>query len=347
LLIAVVAIATVALPTAHADDPFAFLGPAIQISAADRARVERGDTIVNILPSRPHEVALVAITPTTMTPERLVQWIADVERLKATPVNVVHHVKHLSPQPALEEFAALELPPDDIRDIRNCRPGSCDVKLTEPEMARMRDAMQKAGGGWLARGNAVFREIAHDRVTSYLAGGLAALGPYADGHGEPSRAAAFATLVSNSPYLRKVPSLLAMLDHPRATGPEITSYTYWSVEQLGAKAVASATQTIITTSADPAGPVVAAAGKQIYATHYSSASLNMTSLVRRPGSGGAPYYLVVVNRTTIDAVGGMFGAITRRVIEGRMKRDAPGLVATFRRRIEAGPPGERRRATLN
>jgi hypothetical protein len=270
-LVAAIAIGTIAFPAANADDPFAFLAPAIQISAADRARVERGDTIVNILQSRPHEVALVAITPTTMTPERLVQWIGDVERLKATPVNVVHHVKQLSPQPALEEFAALELPAEDIRDIRNCRPGSCDVKLTESEIARMREEMQKAGAGWLARGNAVFREIAHERVTTYLSGGLAALAPYADGHGEPSRAAAFATLVGNSPYLRNVPSLRAMLDHPRASGPDVTSFAYWSVEQLGAKAVASATQTIITTSADPGAPVVVAAGKQIYATHYSSA----------------------------------------------------------------------------
>jgi hypothetical protein len=337
-LITAIAMSAIAFPAADADDPFAFLEPAIQISAADRARIERGDTIVNILPSRPHEVALVAITPTTMTPERLAAWIGDVERLKATPVNVVHQVQQLSQHPALEEFSDLELPAEDIRDIRNCRPGSCEVKLTEAEMSRMRGEMQKAGPGWLARGNAVFREIAHDRVTSYLSGGLAALPPYADGHGEPSRAKAFAALVANSPYLLRVPALHAMLDHPRANGPEVTSFIYWSVEQLGAKAVASATQTIITTSTEPGAPAVISAGKQIYATHYSSASLNLVALVHRPAPGSTPYYLVVVNRTTIDAVGGMLGPITRRVVEGRMKRDAPGLVATFRRRIEAGPP---------
>jgi hypothetical protein len=319
-------------------DPFAFLAPSIQISAADRARIERGDTIVNILPSRPHEVALVAITPTTMTPERLTEWIGDVERLKATPVNVVHKVKQLSHQPSLEEFSALELPDQDIRDIRNCRPGSCDVKLTAPEIARMREEMQKAGSGWLARGNAAFREIAHERVTNYLAGGLPALAPYADGHGEPSRAAAFSALVANSPYLLRLPALHAMLEHPRATASDITSFTYWSVEQLGAKAIASATQTIITTSTAPGAPAVVAAGKQIYATHYASASLNMTALVHRPEPAATPYYLVVVNRTTLDAVGGVFGPITRKIVEGRMKRDAPALVATFRRRIEAGPP---------
>jgi hypothetical protein len=202
----------------------------------------------------------------------------------------------------------------------------------------MRKEMQLVGPAWLARGNAVFREIAHERVTRYLAGGLAALAPYADGHGEPSRAAAFASIVADSQFLRNVPALAALLDRPHASGPGVASFTYWSVEQLGAKAVASATQTIITTATNSDGPVVLAAGKQIYASHYSSGSLNVIALVRRPVSSPTPFYLVVVNRSSIDAVGGIFGGITRRVIESRMKRDAPALIATFRQRIEAAPP---------
>ncbi len=285
---------------------------------------------------------MVAISPTTMTPERLVQWSSDTERLKATPQ--VLRVKRLSAKPSLEEFSTLTLPEGDIRDVRGCRPDSCNVKLTVAEIARMRDEMQRAGGNWLERGNAVFREIAHERVTAYLAGGLGTFAPYADGHGESSRTAAFATIVGNSEFLPNVPSFRPLLNQPIASGPGVVSFTYWSVEQLGAKAVASATQTIIQTpaSADPAVPAVLIAGKQIYATHYSSGSLNLVALVRRPASTstltGAPYYIVVVNRSSIDAIGGLFGGIARKVIEGRMKRDAPGVIATFRQRIEAGPP---------
>jgi hypothetical protein len=308
------------------------------VSAADRARVERGETIANIGPSKGHEISMVAITTTTMSPERLVQWSSDTERLKATPQ--VLSVKKLSAKPALAEFARLTLPEADIRDVRSCRAESCNVKLTDAEITRMRGEMQAAGANWLERGNAVFREIAHARVTAYLSGGLAALAPYADGHGEPSRAAAFATIVGSSEFLPNLPSFRPLLNQPVASGPGVVSFTYWSVEQLGAKAVASATQTIIATSptAGPSAPEVLIAGKQIYATHYSSGSLNLVALVRRPASTGAPYYLVVVNRSSIDAIGGLFGGIARKVIEGRMKRDAPGLIATFRQRIEAGPP---------
>jgi hypothetical protein len=310
------------------------------VSTADRARLSRGDTIASIVPSKGHEVSLVAITPTTMSPERLAQWSSDIERLKATPQ--VLSVKRLSAQPALGEFAKLTLPDADIRDIRNCRPDSCDVKLTAAEIARMRSEMQRAGANWLARGTAVFREIAHERVTAYLAGNLAALAPYADGQGESSRAAAFAAIVGNSGFLENTPSFRPLLNQPVASGPGVVSFTYWSVEKFGAKPVASATQSIIATSIsdDPSAPAVLIAGKQIYATHYSSGSLNLVALVRRPASvtSGTPYYLVMVNRSSIDSLGGLFGGVERRLIEGLMRREGPDLVVTFRDRIEAGPP---------
>lgn len=319
-------------------DPFAFFSSTFQINASDRQRIERGETIVNIVPAEGHEISIVAITQTTMSPERLVQWSSDIEKLKATPQ--VLRVKRLSAKPALDEFSQLTLPDADIRDVRSCHPESCNVKLTAAEIARMRGEMQKGGAGWLERGNAVFREIAHERVAAYLAGGLGALAPYADGHGESSRTLAFATIVGNSSFLLNAPSFRPLLNQPVASGPGVVSFTYWSVEQLGAKAVASATQTIIERSAstDPSVPTVLIAGKQIYATHYSSGSLNLVALVRRPAASGPPYYLVAVNRSSIDAIGGLFGGIARKVIEGRMRRDAPGIIATLRQRIEAGPP---------
>ncbi|TAK13279.1 MAG: hypothetical protein EPO35_10525 [Acidobacteria bacterium] len=323
--------------SSQSPDPFAFLAPTVYLSQSDRQRIERGDTIVNTLPPRGRDVAMVAVTLTTMTPERLVAWAGDIERLKAVPT--VHRVRRLSAQPALEEFAALSLPDDDIRDLRNCRPGKCEVKLTAAEMTELRREMQLAGPQWMARANAVFREIAHDRVVSYLAGGHAALDSYVDGHGEPSRAASFTSVLANSPFLQRVPQLAALLVRPAPPPDGVESFTYWSVEDFGVKAVAGATETIITTSSDPTSPAVMVAGKQIFATHYSSASLNLTSLVRRNGPG-APYYLVVVNRSTIDTVEGFFGGFVRRTIEGRVRRETGAMITSLRKRIEAGPPRE-------
>lgn len=328
----------VAVARGQVADPFAFLSPTIQVSQADRQRLARGETIVNILPSRGHDLAVLAVTPTSMSPERLVQWSSDIERLKGAPP--VHQVKRLSANPGLDEFESLTLPEEDLRDFRNCRPGDCDVKLTRDEMNRLRAAMRAQGAQWMAAASQTFREIARDRILTYIRDGHAGLAPYADGRGEPSRAAAFADVLANSPFLAHTPALLNVLQGPPRAVPGIQSSLYWSVEEFGAKTVASATQTIIMTPADPRAPSVIVAGKQIFATHYSSASLNVIALVHGTGTGNgeSPRYLIIVNRSAIDALGGFFGGITRRVIEGRVRRETGDLIESFKHRIEAGPP---------
>jgi hypothetical protein len=291
--------------------------------------------MARVLPGREHDVAIVAVTLTSLSPARLIAWANAIEQLKHGPT--VQSVRRLSSRPRADEFSTLNLPPDDLQDLRRCGPGACGVKLSANEMGQIRDEIRVAGADWAARANAVFRDIARDRILAYLAGGLAALAPYADGRSEPARAPAFEKLIEHSPFLRHLPALLARLGPP-AAGLGDGDFTYWSVEQFGAKNVVTATHTIITTSDDPARPAVLVAGKQIFATHYAVASLNVTALVRRPGGAGAPYYLVVVNRTSVDDIEGLLGGFVRHSVESRMRRDTPGLVAALRERMESGPP---------
>jgi hypothetical protein len=304
----------------------------VSVSAADRARVDRGETVVRILPERDQDVAVLAIVQTSLSAERLVEWSRDVERLKDTPqVQRVHKVDG-APDPA--DFAAMDLPADDLKDIRGCRPGDCDVKLTADEISRFRVAIAGGGANWMPRAAEEFRAIALDRVRTYLAGDHAALEPYADGHGEPSRAVAFNALLADSAYVQRLPALRAFLTNPRADRPGLQSFVYWSIEQFGAKPVVTATHTGIVVRDGAQGPDVLVAGKQIFASHYTAASLNITSLVRESGRG----YLIVYNRSTTDTIGGIFGGITRRVIEGRIRREAAELIESTKRRMEAGPP---------
>jgi hypothetical protein len=327
------AIATLAAaPRSQSADPFAFLAPTVSVSTSDRARIDRGETVVRILPEHDQDVAVLAIVQTSMSAERLVEWSRDVERLKDTPQ--VQRVHKLDGAPDAADFAALDLPADDLKDIRSCRPGDCAVKLTADEMSRFRVAMAGAGANWMSRAAEVFRDVALDRARTYLAGDHAALAPYADGHGEPSRATAFSALLADSAYVQRLPTLRAFLTHPRADRPGLESFVYWSIEQFGAKPVVSMTHTGIVVRDGEQGPDVLVAGKQIFATHYTAASLNITSLVRQGGRG----YLVVYNRSTTDTIGGIFGGITRRVIEGRIRREAAELIDSTKRRIEAGPP---------
>jgi hypothetical protein len=79
-------------------------------------------------------------------------------------------------------------------------------------------------------------------------------------------------------------------------------------------------------------PQTLAAGKQLFATHYSDGSINLTMLLR--GCEGRANYLAYVNRTEVDVVRGMFGWLARRVIEGRLEDEAGDVLEGLRRRFE-------------
>ena len=68
--------------------------------------------------------------------------------------------------------------------------------------------------------------------------------------------------------------------------------------------------TIARNPSTPDSPLVAVAGMQVFATHYYQGSLGLTYLI-----GNGPRYLVYVNRTELDVLGGFFGGIGGELLE--------------------------------
>ena len=94
------------------------------------------------------------------------------------------------------------------------------------------------------------------------------------------------------------PVLADVLRHgPRPPRPGVESFLYWSKERLGGRPTISVTHVAIV---EPGGvlPEVIAAGQEIFATHYTTASLNITAIVR--GTQPGEHYLVYLNRSRVD-----------------------------------------------
>jgi hypothetical protein len=83
-------------------------------------------------------------------------------------------------------------------------------------------------------------------------------------------------------------------------------------------------------------PEMLVIGKQILATHYIDAWLGVTALVRNPTNGRA--YLVYVNRASLDMLKGFWGPLVRRILQQRLKAEAPAVLNGIRRRLESGMP---------
>jgi hypothetical protein len=166
------------------------------------------------------------------------------------------------------------------------------------------------------------------------------LPPYVNG-GEPIYLQdTFAKVMAASPYvLHHLPDLAAQLEaYPQAQSPQVESFFYWSRDVYNAaKPVVTVTHVNIFRSEDgAAAPAVVVAGKQIFASHYMNGGLGLTMVLR--GAADEAHYLVYLNRSQLDLLGGMFGFLKRSVLEGRIRRDTPQILRALRDRLESGEP---------
>lgn len=164
------------------------------------------------------------------------------------------------------------------------------------------------------------------------------MAPHADrAHTQPL-VEVFERLIVQSPWLARVPGVVEWLrDSPRADVP-VETFFYWSRETYGAgRPVVGVWHVgMFRPGTDESLPPFVVVSKQIAATHYVDGAIGLT-LVTHPDETGTRY-LVYVNRSQIDVVGGFFGGIARRIVESRVRRETPVILQGLRTRIESGDP---------
>jgi hypothetical protein len=317
-------------------DPFAFIASLVSVSQEERMRLDVGDILVKVVPSRDREVAVLSAARVTVGGDRLIAWIRRVEELKRGRYTA--GIGRFSDPPRPADVAALTLEEQDLDDIRRCRPGACGVKLSGPEIERLRQTVDGAGPDWKTAAQEAFRDIVLSRAEAYLARGHADVLPYHDKGTPTSPREEFARIVERSGFLAEgFPELARhLVEYPDGPAAPLESFLYWAKERLGGRPVVSVTHVAIARGDRADVPSVVVAGKQVYANHYMTGSLGLTMLLG--GEEGGPVYLAYLNRSRVDVLGGLFGGLVRRIMEGRLRSEAGEAVGALRRRIEAGDP---------
>lgn len=322
------------LPLPNGGDPFSFFAPVITIDAGERERIDRGEVIARVLPARDGEVAVFAATRFDAEPEALVRWTKAIEALKRSPFVVA--IRRFSHPPVLSDLDALALDDVDLEGIRRCQPGNCAVKLAAHEMDALKSAAA-SNSEWKSAVQGEFRRLILTRVTKYQSEGLAGLPPYVD-RSEPTRPhAEFAGILARSPHLRNYLPAVAdgLSDYPRAELPTGESFLYWSKEQYkNGKPIVAVTQVHIVRPVGASLPAVVVLGQEVFASHYRDGSLGSTFVL----DGGKTRYLVYLNRSRLDRLGGMFSGLKRSLVERRLASEVKNGLDVVRRRIESGNP---------
>ena len=183
-------------------------------------------------------------------------------------------------------------------------------------MSALQFALTRTAPGSDTEAQQAFRRVVLNRVARYRSGGLQALPEYHD-FPEPARPAViFSEILQQSPYLKQyLPAVAAELEGPPFSDTDrVESFLPWAKVIINKKAVVIVTHVrIFRPDAAPGVPTVLVAGKQVFASRYMNGELMLTMLFAGPA--GASGYLVHVERSHLDTIGGLFGGLRRAVIE--------------------------------
>jgi hypothetical protein len=338
ILVAVLPVMLASPPVAvnQSVDPFTFFQPSVTLDPDDHRQLDSGAPITRILPSEDREIAIFAAVRVDADNDRLLAWMRKVEQLKKS--SYVLAIGRFSDPPRIEDLAGLRLDEEDLSEALSCRPRNCGLKLSGDEMRQLQRAVAAAGHDWKPALQLAFRGVVLQRVKTYLTDGQSAVPPYENDGNPVWPDKRFRLVLAHSTFLTaRAPAFVEQLqNYPALSSSDVESFVYWAKERLAGKAIISATHVNILRGRQPDAPGVLVAGKQLFATHYINAALGITAMVGGPPAPGR--YLVYLNRSDVDALGGMFGGVVRWFVERRVKAEAAEVLQGLRRRLESGDP---------
>jgi hypothetical protein len=286
----------------------------VRLTPAQRKELLAGHPVTRLLDADPaREVSVFGAVWVNAPISRYVAAVKNIEEFEKGGSFLI--TKKISVPPRLEDFAPLRMPPDDVKDLKSCKVGACELKLSEATLARIREEIDWSKPTATADVEQLTRRLLLDYVNGYREGGNARLAVYRDSSRPTFVGQEFASMVERMPSLTEyLPSLKRyLLDFPKASLPNSEHFFYWQEAKFGLKPTIRVNHVTITE--DPTHATVTS--KMLYATHYFWTALELRVLVPDP-SRGQGFWFANVNRSRSDGLTGFTGS----VIGGKVRREA-------------------------
>ena len=333
LLLSLFQIATAAA-VGQSDEPSKFLREYVGLTENQMSEIRNGKAIAKILESpTPDEVFVFGAVYVKASPESYLKLASDVEALRKLPNYLA--IQKFSEPPQLSDLEGFTLEEEDIKQLKNCRPGQCEVQLPSEAMETFQRSVNWSVPDVATQVNVLARKMALEALARYHEGGNAALGTYRDKHHPAAVGDTFQSLLSRSKALPVyLPDLdRYLLEYPKASSERIQSEFYWEKVNFGLKPTLRILQAIVYRGTDPTGPAYAVAVKQLYASHYFETALDLTVCVRDPQRSGM--YLITLKGSEQAGLTGLKGGIVRKVAVDKTRSSLEKALGTIKTRLES------------
>jgi hypothetical protein len=268
-------------------------------------------------------------------PERYVEYSNDFERLRKLPNYVA--IGAFSSQPQLSDLNGFGFDSEDVRALKDCRPGDCLVQMPAGTMDEIRRSIDWSSPGVNDEVNEYLKKAALERITEYQREGDKALGTYNDKRDPTEVSKAFAFMLNYSHVLpERLPEFYNyVLSYPANRPANVNDVLYWERVKFGLKPTLRVIQKFVM-KGKPNDPVAyALAQKQLYASHYFETAIDLSFCVREDGNPSSGFYLITLMGSEQAGLTGPKGAIIRKLAVGRSVLSLQEALTSIRQTLEA------------
>jgi hypothetical protein len=323
--------------TDQAVEPDTFFHDFVGLSNDEIKAIHSGKAVAKILESRiPDEVFVFGSVYIESTPERYLSLATDIDALRKLPSYLA--IRKFSDPPELSDLDGFTVEEEDLKQLKNCKPGHCEVQLPTEAMEKFQQSVNWSAPDRADQVNRLAQQMALQALQRYREGGNGALGTYRDKNHPAAVAEIFVSLLSRSKalpvYLPDLHSYL--LDYPNGKKDSIETQFYWEKVNFGLKPTLRIVQTIVYRGTAPTEPAFAVAQKQLYASHYFETALDLTVCVRdtqHPNQAG--FYLITMKGSQQAGLTGLKGGIVRKVAVGKTRSSLEHTLTAIKERLEA------------
>jgi hypothetical protein len=336
-LLAVLLLVQLPASAAQNAEVFKFFREYVGLHEDQITQIQNGKAVAKIVDSNsPDDVFVFGSVYVRSTPEEYLKFAVNTDELRKLPSYLA--LRKFSDPPQLSDLEGFTLDPDDIKQLKNCEPGKCEVQLPSEAMAEFRQSVNWSAPDTADQVNRLAQKMALESLEKYMQGGNAALGTYRDKHNPAKVADTFQSLLSRSKalpvYLPELDRYL--LDYPKASSEDIQSEFYWEKVNFGLKPTLRMVQAMVYRGPRPSDPAYAIAVKQLYASHYFETALDLTVCVRDQDNPEHPaFYLITLKGSQQAGLTGFKGGIVRKVAVDKTRSSLERALEAIKQKLES------------
>jgi hypothetical protein len=318
-------------------EPYTFFKHYIGLKDNQIADIELGKAVAQVLPTpAPSEVVIFGAIYINASPENYLKLMQNLHSFRASR----HYlgVRQITTPPKLSDFEGFVLEDDDITELKNCKPGKCQLQLPTESMKEFQESVDWSAPDVGNQVNRLAQKMALEELIRYQKDGDSALGTYYDKEHPLRVADQFESLLSESAALTDyLPDLENyLIGYPKTRLPNSEDFFYWERVKFGLKPTLRMNHMVIYRGSQLSGPVDSIAIKQLYASHYFQTALDFSVCVKdssRPDQKG--FYLITIKGSRQAGLTGLKGSITRTSAVSRTRSWLEASLTYVKRTLES------------